>query len=56
MSEFEREELTSRTKGMSEDEMKLVASILPSEVLVNELAARLISHEQKISRAAHLLG
>lgn len=56
MSELEKEELTNRVKGMSEEEMRLAASALPSEILVNEIGLRLLKNEQKMSRMAQMLG
>ena len=55
MSELEREELTSRIKGMSEEELTLTASVLPLEVLADELKKRLMFNEQKLRRAAQAL-
>lgn len=51
MSEIEREEFTCRINGMSEEEKKLAASLLPSEILVLELGKRLLEQERKISYA-----
>ena len=55
MSELEREELTRRINGMSEEEKRLAASLLPSDILADEVGVRLLKYEQKISRAAYVL-
>ena len=55
MSELERQELTSRIMAMSREEIKLVASLIPSEILANEIGMRLLVDEQKITRAAMVL-
>lgn len=51
MSEIEREEFTCRINGMSDEEKKLAASLLPSEILVLELGKRLLEQERKINYA-----
>lgn len=55
MSELEKEELTNRVKGMSEEEKRLVASVLPSEILAIEVGIRMLQQEQKISNMAKML-
>ena len=55
MSEIEREEFICRIKALSEDEMKLAVSLIPSEIIANEVGMRLLRNEQRISRAASVL-
>lgn len=42
MSELEKEELTRRISGMSEEEKMLAVSLFPSELLVLEVGKRLL--------------
>lgn len=40
LSGMEKEEIKTRTKGMSKDEQRLTAACLPSEILYEELSRR----------------
>ena len=48
MSEFEREEVESRTKAMTEAEMIVTASKLPDNILIGELVCRYLKALNKI--------
>ena len=49
MSELEKEELTRRINGMSEEEKILACSLMPPEILVNEVEKRFSKQEKRES-------
>lgn len=50
MSEFQKEELTTRIIATSEEEKILIASLIPSEILFAELINRDRAQRDKINR------
>ncbi len=48
MSEFEKEELKNRIKGMSEEELFIVSKLIPTDMLWNELRRREETQRQMI--------
>ena len=49
MSEFDREEVESRTKAMTEAEMIVTASKLPDNILISELVCRYLDAVNQIN-------
>lgn len=55
MSDLEREEFICRIKAMSDEEKMLACSLMPSEILADEVKHRLLVAEHKLMDAAGVI-
>ena len=55
MSELEKEELVNRITAMTVEEKIMVCSLLPTDILVEEIKTRLLMQEQRLSNIVSAL-
>lgn len=55
MSELEKEELVNRITAMTVEEKIMVCSLLPSDILADEVKKRLLAQEQRLNNIVSAL-